>query len=48
MCPAHHPAAPRKDSAGLRVLLRSKTVRSIKSITFLERYYGKRKREEAA
>lgn len=36
------------ETAGLRVLLRTKTERSSKSITFLDRYYRKSKREEAA
>ena len=36
------------ETAGLRVLLRSNSVRSIKSITNLERYYEKRKREDVA
>jgi len=36
------------ETAGLRLLLRSERSQSTKAISLLERYYAKRKREEAA
>jgi hypothetical protein len=36
------------ETAGLRVLLRRDPARSPDSLSFLERYYERRKREEAA